>query len=135
MKTLWTDGYPADGRDTVVLISMPKYGGLSYRLHVLRTEGIKRKPDSSIKTRWAASLAAFFYTGPDGLFPLFDGSIVTLKGAPFGLLVAPPHLMEEFAYVIMMVFHSQLFFDQLRNAFGRPQLRPITRWILRGWTL
>src|SRR5579863_164260 len=31
MKTLWTDGYPADGRDTVVLISMPKYGGLSYR--------------------------------------------------------------------------------------------------------
>src|SRR5579863_1623523 len=63
MKTLWTDGYPADGRDTVVLISMPKYGGLSYRLHVLRTEGIKRKPDSSIKTRWAASLAAFFLHG------------------------------------------------------------------------
>src|SRR4030042_5826382 len=32
-------------------------------LQVLRTEGIKRKPDSSIKTRWAASLAAFFLHG------------------------------------------------------------------------
>ena len=32
-------------------------------LQVFRTDGIRRKPDSSIKTRWAASLAAFFLPG------------------------------------------------------------------------
>jgi hypothetical protein len=33
--------------------------------------------------------------------------------------------MEKFAYVIMMVFHSQVVFDQLGNALCCPQLRPI----------
>jgi hypothetical protein len=44
----------------------------------------------------------------------------------FRLLVAPPYLMEEFAYVIMMVFHLQLAFDQFGDPLCCPQLCPVT---------
>jgi hypothetical protein len=36
--------------------------------------------------------------------------------------VAPTYLVEEFPYVIAMVFYSQLTFDQIGNALCGPQL-------------
>jgi len=103
-----------------------KIGVCPTGLHVLRTEGIRRKPDSSIKTRWAASLAAFFYTRPDGSFPFRDDRFVALNCPTFRLLMAPTYLVEEFAYVIRMVLHLQLTFDQIGDPLCCPQLRPVT---------
>jgi hypothetical protein len=40
--------------------------------------------------------------------------------------VAPTYLVEEFSHVIMMVFHSHLTFDQIRDPLCRPQLRPVS---------
>jgi hypothetical protein len=91
-------------------------------LQVLRTEGIKRKPDSSTKTRWAASLAALFYPGPDESFPFGDGRLVALQGSTFRLLVAPAQLVQELAHVIAMVSHAKMTLDYLDNSLGGPQL-------------
>ena len=91
-------------------------------LQVFRTDGIKRKPDWSAKTRWAASLAAFFYAGPDGAFPGSDGGLVALHGPPFRFLVAPPQLVQELAHVVAMVAHPQAAFNQLGNPLRGPQL-------------
>ena len=40
--------------------------------------------------------------------------------------MAPPDLVEEFAHVIAMVFHSESTFNQIGNALGGPQLCPIS---------
>lgn len=48
-----------DGRDMVLTMPMMQIDVSRIRLLVLRTEGIRTKPDSSIKTRRAVSLAAF----------------------------------------------------------------------------
>jgi hypothetical protein len=40
--------------------------------------------------------------------------------------VAPTYLVEEFAHVIMMIFHPKLEFDQIGDPMRCPQLRPIT---------
>jgi hypothetical protein len=44
--------------------------------------------------------------------------------------MAPTYLVEEFTHVITMVFYSQLTFDQIGNALGGPQLRPVA--VCRG---
>jgi hypothetical protein len=59
------------------------------------------------------------------LFPFLDGNFVALNGATFWLLVAPTYLVEEFTYVITMIFHSQFTFDQIGNALCCPQFCPI----------
>jgi hypothetical protein len=40
--------------------------------------------------------------------------------------VAPTYPVEEFAHVIMMVFHLQLAFDQIGDPLCCPQLCPVT---------
>jgi hypothetical protein len=71
-------------------------------------------------------LRRFFYTGPAGSFPFCDSCCVALNGPTFRLLVAPTYLVEEFAHVIMMVFHPKLAFDHIGDPLRCPQLRPVT---------
>jgi hypothetical protein len=40
----------------------------------------------------------------------------------FWFLVAPTDLVEEFAHVIAVIFHSQSAFDQIGNSLSGPQL-------------
>jgi len=67
-------------------------------------------------------LRRFFYSGPDGSFPICDGCLIALHGPPFWFLVAPANLVEEFAHVIVMISHSQSTFDQIGNSLSGPQL-------------
>lgn len=60
----------------------------------------------------------FFYTRPNGSFPLRDGRFVALNGPTFRLLVAPTSLGEEVAYVMMMVLHLPFAFDQIGDPLG-----------------
>jgi hypothetical protein len=71
-------------------------------------------------------LRRFFYTGPAGSFPFCDSRFVALNGPTFRLLVAPTYLVEEFAHVVMMVFHPKLVLDQIGDPLRCPQLRPVT---------
>jgi hypothetical protein len=58
--------------------------------------------------------------------PFPDNRFFSLNGPMFRLLVAPPYLVEEFTYVIMMVFHLQLAFDQIGDPLCCPQLCAVT---------
>jgi hypothetical protein len=40
--------------------------------------------------------------------------------------VTPPYLVEKFTYVIIMVFHPKLAFDQIGDPLCCPQLCPVT---------
>lgn len=78
-----------------------------------------------MQMRWAASLAAFFYAGPDGTFPLGDGGLVALHGPSLRFLVAPAQLVQELAHMVAMVAHPQAAFDQLGDPLRGPQLGPV----------
>jgi hypothetical protein len=80
------------------------------------------KPDSSTKTRWAPSRAAFFYSRPVAALPWLDPCLVALKGAPFGLLAAEAQIMQHTGDMTAMELHAAVLLDQGRDARGRPQL-------------
>ncbi len=89
---------------------------------VLRSTGIRRNPDSSTKTRWAPSRAAFFYTRPFAVPPTRDRIFVALECTPLGLLVAPSQLMEQAADVVGVIPVAKLPADQLGDSLAGPQL-------------
>ncbi len=90
--------------------------------HVRTTLGMSRKPDSSAKTMWAPSRAAFFYARPVLLFPAFDGFLVPLQSPPFRFLHAPTQTVQQAADMIAMIFDSELAADQFGNAGRSPQI-------------
>ena len=92
---------------------------------VLRTLGISRKPDSSTKTRWAPSRAAFFYPGPLAALPLGDPFFVALQGSGLGLLVAPLELVHQPAHMVAMVLDAERPLDHFRNAGSGPQFSAV----------
>jgi len=74
---------------------------------------------------WAARRAAFFYPGPDGLLPGFDGGLIPLEGSELGFLVAPAQAVEQFAHVIAMIPNAQPLLDQIGDPLCGPQLGAI----------
>jgi hypothetical protein len=69
---------------------------------------------SNYKRVWVSTAdGTFTRRRPDGSFACHDGRFAALNGPTFRLLVAPTYLVEEFACVIMMVFHLHLAFDQI----------------------
>lgn len=89
---------------------------------VRRTLGIRRKPDSSTKTRWAPSRAVFFDAGPGPLLPALDPFFIALERAPLRLLHGPSQTMEEPAHVVAVVSHAKLLPDQPGDPGRRPEL-------------
>ena len=92
--------------------------------HVRTTLGVSRKPDSSVKTRWAPSRAAFFYARPVFLLPAFDGFLVPFQSPPFRFLHAPSQAVQQAPDMIAMIFDSELTTDQFGNAGRGPQIGP-----------
>lgn len=89
----------------------------------MRTLGIKRKPLSSRNTRWAPRRAAFFYPGPFLDLPPRDRRFVALAGPALRRLPTPPEpLPQELPDADQAVAHTELPFDQSRNACEGPQL-------------
>src|ERR1035437_3355478 len=83
---------------------------------VLTTLGISRKPDSSAKTKWGASPAAFFF------FPAFDLFLIALQRTPFRLLRSPAQAVHQAANMVRVIADSELTLDQLGNAGRGPQI-------------
>jgi hypothetical protein len=88
----------------------------------LRRLGIRRKPDSSTKTRWAPSRAAFFYTRPILALPVLDGRLITLERAALGLLIAPAQVMQQTPDVIAVIVNTEVLTNQVGDARAGPQL-------------
>src|SRR5664280_2021000 len=89
---------------------------------VLTTLGISRKPDSSAKTIWAPSRAAFFYARPFLFFPAFDLFFIALQRTPFRLLRSPAQAVHQAANMVRVIADSELTLDQLGNAGRGPQI-------------
>jgi len=88
--------------------------------------GIKRKPDSSAKTMWAPSRAAFFYTKPIPALPAIDLLFVALQGATLRLLIAPAQLPEKPSHVIAVVADAELASNQLHHPIAGPQIGAVS---------
>src|ERR1035441_4550433 len=93
---------------------------------VRTTLGISRKPDSSAKTRWAPSLAAFFYARPLLLFPPLDLVFIALQRSPLWLLWSPSQVMHQAPYMVWVVAHTKLALNHLCNTRRSPQIGPVT---------
>jgi len=93
--------------------------------HVLTTCGIKRRPDSSAKTRWTPSRAAFFLC-------VASASVSSARWPPHfspgragRASVSSSQAVHQPSHMIPMVLNSELAVDQFRNARRRPQIRPV----------
>src|ERR1035438_7066017 len=89
---------------------------------VLTTLGISRKPDSSAKTIWAPSRAAFFYARPLLLFPAFNLFFIALQCAPFRLLRSPSQGVHQATDMARVITHAKLPLDHLGDARRGPQI-------------
>ena len=121
MLPLRTNRDPRDDGDSLAPIAMAQERSLAREAHVLTRVGINRNPDSSTKTRWAPSRAAFFLPAePVFLLPALDGLLVALHRATLGFLVAPVQAVHQPPDMIPMIVDSELALDQHRNSCCRP---------------
>src|ERR1039458_5134043 len=93
---------------------------------VLTTLGISRKPDSSAKTIWAPSRAAFFYARPVLFFPPFDLVFIPLLRTPFRFLRSPAQAVHQAADMVRVIADFELTLDHLGNAGRGPQIGSVT---------
>ena len=89
---------------------------------VRTTLGMSIKPDSSAKTMWAPSRAAFFYARPVLLLPALDLVFIPLHSAPFRFLHAPSEAVQQTADMIAVILDRELAADQFGNAGRGPQI-------------
>jgi hypothetical protein len=75
------------------------------------------KPLSSMKTMLRPSLRAFFYMRPARSTPAFDGFVVALSRATFGLLTTPAQTRQEPPHMTRMIPHAKLLLDHFGHAF------------------
>ena len=81
------------------------------------------KPDSSAKTMWAPSRAAFFYPRPIAAVPLLDTLFIAPYGVPLGLLAGETQLMQKSSDMAAMKANPEGLVDDAGNPAGSPQLR------------
>src|SRR5271157_953351 len=79
-------------------------------------------PDSSAKTTWAPSRAAFFYSRPVLLFPPSDGLLIALNGAGLRLLMAPVETVHEPPDMVAVIVHAKLLLDEFGDEGGRSKI-------------
>jgi hypothetical protein len=87
--------------------------------------GIRRKPLSSTRTRWAPRRAAFFYSRPGLARPPGYGRLVPLHGAALGLLTTPAERGQHLPDVAGVVANSELVLDQCGDPPQRPDIGPV----------
>ncbi len=89
---------------------------------VRRTTGLRNRPVSSIRTRWAWLSLAFLNARPVVGDPVRDGRVVSLTrpaGRPLRRVAA---LCEPGAEVVRMEGHSEAALNQFGHASSRPEV-------------
>jgi hypothetical protein len=84
--------------------------------------GMSKKPDSSMKTRWAPSFSAFFYTGPPINLPMHNLFLVPLQSPPLWFLATPSHPLKHPPHMIGVIADAKVLVDGLGNPFQGPEV-------------
>ena len=83
---------------------------------------MRRKPLSSMKTRWPPSLSSFFYHRPLVPLPVIDGFLVSLERPALWDLTAPMKAPEDLPDVAWVVFDVELLPDHDGDSLQRPEV-------------